>query len=143
MVANAHLSAHHAVIADAATAGNAGLGGDHDVCADAAIVANVDQIVELRAGPDDGLIESAAVDGAVGANLDVVADDEAADLRELYVASELFVAHKAEAVGAEHRAGVHDHAAADGGSGIDHHARIDFAVVADDDAFADVASRRR
>src|ERR1019366_5922938 len=108
MVAKAHLPAQQAVVSDAAATGNARLGGNHHVGSDAAVVANVHQVVELRARPDGRLVERAAVDGAVGADLDVVADDEASDLRELHITPIGLVADKSKAVGTEDRTGMHD-----------------------------------
>ena len=70
----------------------------------------------------------AAVDRRVGADLDVVADDHAADLRDLAPASALV--RDAEAVGADDRAAV------------DERARADDAVRVDGDA-RDRARRRR
>src|SRR5215469_764424 len=97
-------------------------------------------VVELGARSDDGFVECAAVDGAVSADLNVVADYEPTHLRKFHVAAMNVVAHKAEAVGTEHRACVNRDAAANGGVRIDDHARIDLAVVAYNNVLADVAS---
>src|SRR5450755_4717507 len=83
---------------------------------------------------------SPALDSAVGADLNVVADNESANLRKLYVPPEFLIAHETEAVRAEHSSGMHDDAAADRGSGIDHGIRIDVAIIANHHALADVAS---
>ena len=47
------------------------------------VVADLDLVVELHAVLDHRVVQRAAVDGGVGADLDVVADDHAADLRNL------------------------------------------------------------
>ena len=49
--------------------------------ADVAVVADVDVGVELRAAPDARRRERARVDGAERADVDVVLDDDAAELR--------------------------------------------------------------
>ena len=79
---NPDLAAEDGSVFDHARAGDAGLRCDDDVLADDAVVADVDEVVDLRAAADAGLAECAAVDGGVGADLDVVFDDEAALLRE-------------------------------------------------------------
>ena len=58
---------------------------DHGVRADAAVVADLHVVVELDAVFDDGVLERAAVHGRVRADLDVVADHDAAELRHLDV----------------------------------------------------------
>ena len=55
--------------------------------------------------------ERGAIDAGVGADFDIVADFDAADLRELFVM--IAGANEAEAVGAEDAAGVEDGAVAD------------------------------
>ncbi len=109
---DAHLATDDRIIADGDAAGEARLRGDNDVAADLAVVADVDQIVELGAVTDAGDAERCAVDAGVGADLDIVADDHFADLRELDVVA-VFVEREAEAIGADHAAGVEDGVAAD------------------------------
>src|SRR5271165_3315014 len=99
------------------------------------------QVVKLRARANDGLLQRAAVDGAVGADLDVIANHQLTDLRKLLIAAVHFVANEAEAVGAEHRARMHHNAPSQCRAGIDDHARIKVAIVADRHTFADVAAR--
>ena len=80
--------------------------GDRGVRADAHVVADLDLVVELDALLDHRVVERAAVDRGVGADLDVVADAHAADLRNLDPAA--LLRRDAEAVGADHHAGVQD-----------------------------------
>lgn len=119
VIAEADLSADDGVMFDDGAAGDAGLGGDDNVCADAAVVADVDQVIEFDAILDDGGAEGGAVNGGVGADLDIVADDETADLREVGVAA--ILEDEAEAVGAEDGAGVDDGASAHLDTGIEGH----------------------
>src|SRR5271156_6502952 len=104
---------------------------------DAAVVANVHEIVDLGPAADSCLRQSAAVDGSVCADLDVVFEDQSSLLRKLDVSAGGGIAHISEAVTSEDRAGVDDDAVADDGAGIDDDAGIDVAVVADGYAFAD------
>jgi len=55
--------------------------------ADAHVVADVHQVVDLGAVSHHGVIDTAAVDGAVGADFDVIADDAASDVRNLLVSA--------------------------------------------------------
>ena len=88
------------------------------------------EVVDLRAGLDARLPHRRPVDRGVGADLDVVFDDDAADLRDLLVRA-VGVAREAEAVAADHRAVLHDHAVAELHALADRHARMQDAVVAD------------
>ena len=99
------------------------------------------QIVDLGALADDGVADRAAVDRGVGADLDVVLDDDAADLRHLRDARAA-PGTIAEAVLADARAGMDDDAVADQrmhqrGAGADR------AVAADAHAGPDHGVRRR
>ena len=57
------------------------------------------------------------------------------------IAAILFVAHKAKAVGAEHRARVNDNAPSKRRTRIDDNSWVEVAVVADHNAFANAAAR--
>ena len=110
-------------------AGDAGERDEDDVFADVAVVADVDEVVDLGSAADAGLLERAAVDGGVGADFDVVFDEEGSLLRELGVGAGGGVADVAEAVCTEDCAGVDDDAVAEGGAGVEDGAGIDAAVV--------------
>src|SRR5690348_4477646 len=125
--------------ADVGAAGDAGAAGDRGVRANAHVVAHLDLVVELDALFEHRIVDRAAIDRGVGADLDVVADAYGADLRNLDPAA-LFLGD-AEAVGADHGTGMDDDARADRATGIHHHARIKRAVVTDAYALADDAAR--
>ena len=55
---------------------------EHHVAADADAVRHLHQVVDLRARLDPRFADGRAIDGRVGANLDVVLDDDRRDLRE-------------------------------------------------------------
>lgn len=118
-------------------AGETGLSGDDDVIFNAAIVGDVDHVVELDAVADGGEAEGGAVDAGVGAELDVVAESESADLREFFPAAGN--RSKAEAIGAENDTGVEDGAGADVHAGIDCDARVQARLCADADLCPDRA----
>src|SRR5262245_24274779 len=113
----------------------------HDsVLADLDVVADLDQVVKLRAAPDACAAEARAVDAAVGADLDVVLDHDAAHLQELEWAAFL-VGREAEAVGADHRAAVNATSRADLGLVVDRDVGEDHRVFTDATAVADDYTR--
>src|SRR5581483_6205526 len=75
--------------------------------------------------------------GCIGADLDVVADFQGTDLREFFIAPSLRVAHVAEAVAAQHRACVHNHAPAESRAWIDGDVGLDVRISADHHTGAD------
>src|SRR3990172_696364 len=79
--------------------------------ANADIVAHLDQVVDLGALADYGVANGAAVDGGAGADLDVVLDDDASDLRHLEMA--LGSHYEAEAILPDLAARMNDDAVAD------------------------------
>src|SRR5262249_46850553 len=111
------------------------------------IVADLYQVVDLGPLADDGVAGAAAVDGGAGADLDIVLDDDAADLRDLEMSRRSH--HEAETVLADADAGMDDHAVADErvherGAGADRrvaadpNARADHGVGAEHRARADL-----
>src|SRR3954464_14379511 len=132
-------AADGAVPADVGAAGDAGAAGDRGVRADAHVVPDLDLVVELDAVLDHRVVDRAAVDGRIGTDLDVVADAHRADLRNLDPAAG--PPRDAEAVGADHRAGVDDAALSERAIGVDHDARIEAGLLAPDGALADHPAR--
>ena len=84
--------------------------GDHAVAADAHVVRDLDQIVDLGVFADNRVGHGATVDGGIGADLDIVLDNDAADLRNALGPR---AGDEAETVLADLGAGVDDHAVAD------------------------------
>ena len=87
MVDHTGLAADHRIIAHRYAAGNSGLAHDNAMAADHDVVANLDEVVDLGPLADHRVADGAAVDRRAGADLDVVLDDDAADLRHLDVAA--------------------------------------------------------
>ena len=109
--------------------------------ADAAVVRDHDEVVELDAVFDHGVFDRAAVDGGVGADLDVVTERHRADLRHLDPGA--LVRREPEAVAADHGAGLHDAARAEHHAMADEHPRDEARIVADDRVMLDDAPRAR
>src|SRR5205085_11880076 len=75
------------------------------------VVADLHEVVDLRPGADHGVVDAAAVDRGVRADLDVALDDAAADVGDLLVGAA--GEDVAEAVAADAGAGVDRHASAE------------------------------
>src|SRR6185436_7976961 len=116
--------------------GDPRLGHDEAPGTDAHVVRDVDQVVDLRSSPDHRVVDAAAVDTGVGADLDVVADQAATHVRNLAVRLAPFARDVAEPVAPQHRARVHDDALAERRARIAGDARVEQRVVAQRHAVA-------
>ena len=76
-------AADHTALADLGAARDARHRGHDRMLAEAHVVGDLHEIVELHAVLDDGVLDRAAVHRGVRADLDVVADHDAAELRNL------------------------------------------------------------
>src|SRR5262249_45590563 len=102
------------------------------------VVTHLHEIVDLGAGADHRGARGRAVDARVGADLDVVADQDGAHLRHLV--GHVAVTHVAEAVGPDHRAGMDGDALAEHAILAYHHARIEPRLLAETRAASDVGA---
>src|SRR5690606_18342207 len=124
-------------------AGDADAGRHGGVVAYAHVVRHHDLVVELDPVADDGVFEGAAVDGGVGADLDVVAYLDPAQLSDFSPGARLAarIRGKTEAVGAQHRAAVHNDPVAQVHAVVKRYAGVQQAVGPDGRAGADDAAR--
>ena len=76
-------------------------------------------------------LQGSAIDGGVGADLDIIFDLKPADLRELFIMARRLIAHVAETVAAEHRAGMNDHAVSEPHAGINSDIWIQITIASD------------
>src|ERR1039457_3820905 len=111
MVAHANTPAQHYEILERRASGDTGLRRHDAMPTDADIVADLDQVVDLGALADHRVANGAAVDRGAGADLDIVLDDDAPELRHLEVASR--AQHVAEAILADLAARMNDDPVAD------------------------------
>lgn len=141
---HADMPAEQAVTTDLGAAGDPGAAGDGAMCADVAVMRDLHQVIHAHVLFQHGVFQCAAVDAGVGADLAVVADHHAAQLRDLDPVTGIH--RQAEAVGTDHRTGMDAHALAQthpgdqGDAGEQLAAVIDHAVLADDAAGADHAA---
>ena len=96
VVGNSNPAAHLDIVPDRDRAGNPGVGRHHAMTADLAIVPDLDKIIDFGALADHGIADRAAVDRRVRDDLDVVLDDDPADLRNFSIAGR--AAQKAKAI---------------------------------------------
>src|SRR6478735_6346569 len=82
MLADADLAGDDRAIADGTGTGDAGEGDENDVFSDVAVMADMNEVVDFCATSDACFGEGAAVDGGIGANLNVVFNDQGSLLRE-------------------------------------------------------------
>src|SRR5438046_1220925 len=138
MLADSDLSPDHAVGSQHRAPGNARLRCNDGVLADLNVVGNLDKIVELHTAANDGRFERAAIDTSVGADLDVIFDNNLAHLRKFHMGVAVF--HKPETVCADYRASMNDDAVSNFNTLVNDDSRIERAVVADPRALPDVAA---
>ena len=122
VTADACLSGEDHTVPDSRRAGDPDLRHQQAESPDANVVTDVHEIVDLRAGANDGVIDAAAVDRRVCPDLDVILDDAAADVGDLLVHAA--AKDVAEPVGPDTHTGMQLNALAQASAGIEHHARV-------------------
>ncbi len=108
--------------------------------AETGIVPDMNMVVEFGPGADDRIADTAAIDTAVGTDLDVILDSATTDMGNGMVP--LPIGDEAEAGSTQHRAGFDVDPFADVGAAIADHMRIEHAVVSDPDARFEHDTRR-
>src|SRR5690348_373058 len=109
MAEHARIAADLAVAADPGTAGHGGASGHCGVRAHVHVVGDLDLVVQPHVFFQHGVVQRAAVNRGVGADLAVIADAYPTQLGQLDPV--VGVEGQAEAVRTDHRAGMHQHAA--------------------------------
>jgi hypothetical protein len=129
MTGEAGLAAESDVIADLSAAADTDLSDEDAMFAEGDVVADLDEVINFGAASDDGGSEGAAVDGGVGADLDIVLDLDLTDLRDFSV--DTVIEDVAEAIGADDGAGVDTDAFAHLSAWVEHDAGVELGVGAD------------
>src|SRR3954451_7344267 len=111
MPGHAHLAANQDKITERRRSRNTGLRNDDAMAPDRNVVADLNQVVDFRAFADHSVEERAAINCGVGADLDVVLNDDTADLRHLRV--RLVAEREAETILTDLHASVQNGAIAD------------------------------
>ncbi len=117
------------------------LGRDQAARPDAHVVAHLHEIVDLRSGADDRVVDAAPVDRRVRPDLHVIPDQAAPDLRNLAGRRARLAGDVSEPVAAQPRPGVHDHAISEGRAAVAHDLRVELHCVPDHDSVPQHAAR--
>src|SRR5262245_17270621 len=96
VISHAGLAAHNDTVLHRGATRDSDLAREQAVTADRHVVRDVHHIVDLGSLPDHGVADGPPVDGAIGADLDVVLDDHTSHLGNLVGPAR--PAHKAEAI---------------------------------------------
>src|SRR5687768_16732876 len=134
MSVDSSLAADRHEIAEPRRSGDADLRDDHAMPADLDVVADLHLVIDLRPLADHRVAVSAAIDRGVRADLDVVLDDDAADLSDLRVAARPH--RKPETILADADPGMDDHPVADQRV-LDGRLRADVAIPPNGDGLGD------
>src|SRR5512135_3938933 len=137
MSQDARAATDAAIFSDGGAAGNPHAACNRGVSADAHVMRNLYLVVQLHVFFDHRIVQRAAVYGGVGADLDVVANDHAADL--LYLQPAAAIPGHAETVGTDDHAGMDDDVVADDAIVIHGHIRVQPGIVTQHSTFADAA----
>src|SRR5581483_323176 len=136
VIYHADLPGQDHAVAEGGAACNAHLRDQQAGTAHAHVMADMDQIVQLGAGADNRRARLGAINAAVGADLDVVADLDRAQLRHLLERGA--DRNIAEAVRADHAARVKNAALADSYAPIQDDVGVEDGLVPDGAAVPDV-----
>src|SRR5712691_3293706 len=108
------------------------------MASDAAVMPHMHHVIDFGALSDFSDADGGAIHAGVGADLDEVADLDAANLREFFVAA--FLEDESEAIRADDAPGVQDGAFPDTHAVVEGDVRVQQAAIADRDVAADAAS---
>ena len=133
---NRRATAQAAAFADARAAGDGDATRHHGAVADRYVVRDLDVVIQLHAVADDGIVQRAAGDGGVGADVAVVADFDATELGDTHPVA-VAGGSITEAVAADY------HAGSDTTTRTDYAARADTYAGGNGGSVADVRCRRR
>src|SRR6266567_2006479 len=135
VIAEADLPANHAIIFNRHAAADAGLCCNHHPLANVAVMTYMNQVVDLRAFADSRATQSRAIDAGVRAQLNIVFNDNRADLRKLVIAH--VAAHVPKPIGADDYAGVKNDPVTNRDAVLEKNIWMDQAISADSDVIAD------
>ena len=119
MADHADLPGQDDIIAELRAPGNTGLRHHQAVLANGYIVGDLNQVIDLRAFADNSWTQGAAVNGYIGPDFDVVAQEHIPDLRHLAVHTR--IQHVTKAIGADDAAGVDSDAIPDVRARVNRH----------------------
>ncbi len=137
MTCNTDLSGEDHVAADFGAAAESDLSAEKRVFADLGGVTYLYEVVDLGAAANACLADGCAIDGRVGADFDVVFEDDNTGLHDLVVAAVVFF-RISVAIGADLGSVLEDHVVADAAELADGHVSVGLEVIADARATVDM-----
>jgi hypothetical protein len=136
VIAEANLPADHTIIFYGDAAANSSLRRNYHALTNVAVVADVNHVVELGPLSYSRAAKGASIHGRVRTQLHIIFDNDRADLRKFVVAH--LIAHIAKTICADDDAGVKNHSIADSYAVLDEDIRVNYAVVTDRHAVANL-----
>src|SRR2546430_5652264 len=138
VIAETHLSANYAIIFNRYAATDTGLRCDHNPLANVAVMTDMNQIVDLRAATDPRAAQSRAIDAGICPQLNIIFNDNRADLRKLVIAN--VVAHVPKSIGAYDYAGMQNDPISNRHSVFEKYVWVNHAIVADCNVVANLCA---
>src|SRR5690348_16732490 len=103
-------------------------------------MAYVYEVIDLRPAANACLLERAPIDSGIGADLDIIFDNQPSDLGKFLIVPRRAVANVAETVAAQYRTCMDHHAVAQACARVNRYIGIDLALAPNFDACANGAS---
>src|SRR5262245_24559162 len=97
MIAHTNLASDNAVVLDDCAAGDACLRSDDNSFSDLDVVRYLHKVIDLCSFADSRFAKGTAINTSVRSDLDIVLDNNRADLRELVIDA-IFIGHIAESI---------------------------------------------
>lgn len=83
MVGKSHTTTQHRLVTDDTAARNAAMSRNNTKTADSHVVGDLYEVIDLCTFANDGVVQRTTVDRRIGANLDIVLNDDSAELGNL------------------------------------------------------------
>jgi hypothetical protein len=129
MVSQADSPRKNDVVSDPDTPRHPGSCHDQASLADANIMGDVDQVIDLGAPADDGVVDTAPINRGVGTNLHLILDDAASNMRYPLVA--IGGRKETKSRTADHSSGLEHDPIAQTGATMANHTRSEHAILTD------------
>jgi len=135
VTAEPRLAGDYATVVDPGRACDANLRHDEAEATDANVVSDMNKVVDLCPGTDDCVVDTSTIDCSICADLDVIADDAASDVRNFFVLAG--VEDIAESIRANPHARVEHHALSNVRARVHRDMREEMRSIPDRHAFTD------
>src|SRR5262245_26929130 len=138
MFANADLPADQALVPYEGTARDSCLRRNDRMLAHLNVVSDLNEVIEFRSTANHSSLQRTPIDAGVCTDLDIVFNNDLADLRKLHVA--FAILHVTKPIGPDHRARMNNDAVSDRHIFIDDNSRIQRAIRTNDGSLSHVTT---